>query len=242
MKRFKKGQKVYWRDPAGETSGVYEVYQKKGEIILIGNGFSEAEVYACELFPLSQKVMFRRGMTVPDIIALFPEQILDENPQLVASYDSHEMFDELDFEFMMDVTFPAYTSECSDIIAKLKDEGYDKLEMIAGETTVYKLLGMMGEIARSLIKSHLITDFTGYDTKSIMKSNAKVPFIWQVRDTGTYIYFFDNPDWRKRLLERIEDYKYLNHENLYFLYDGEKFHPVFLKTVLEMATKDSENK
>lgn len=65
MRKFKKRQKVYWNDPVGETSGEYEVYNAPemedvfsgdeeiedldDRIILIGNGISEAEVYAAEL-------------------------------------------------------------------------------------------------------------------------------------------------------------------------------------------------
>ncbi|KAA6302839.1 MAG: hypothetical protein EZS26_001009 [Candidatus Ordinivivax streblomastigis] len=138
----------------------------------------------------------------------------------------------------MELTSPAYTPECSGIIAELKDAGYDQLEIIAEEMTVYKLLDKMGEIARNLITSRHITDFTNHDTKSILDSNAKTPFIWQVRDTGTWLYFLNESDWKKRLLDRIESYKFLNHENLYFLYDGEKFCPIFLKTILEMASKE----
>lgn len=62
MEHFKIGQSVYWHDPAGETSGIYEIYDTYEEkydnitdtdiddrIILIGNGYSEAEVFAHEL-------------------------------------------------------------------------------------------------------------------------------------------------------------------------------------------------
>lgn len=65
MRKFKKGQKVWWNDPANETSGEYEVLDPKDEynadtteediadfddrIILIGDGTSEVEVYAAEL-------------------------------------------------------------------------------------------------------------------------------------------------------------------------------------------------
>ena len=68
MRKFEKGQKVFWNDPAGETSGEYKVYDAFEEkyadltdedlevleefddrIILIGDGVSEAEVYAAEL-------------------------------------------------------------------------------------------------------------------------------------------------------------------------------------------------
>lgn len=65
MRIFKEGQRVWWNDPAGETSGEYRVIDPKDEynseaaeddiadfddrMILIGNGTSEAEVYAQEL-------------------------------------------------------------------------------------------------------------------------------------------------------------------------------------------------
>ena len=65
MRKFKEKQAVYWNDPAGETSGVYEVLDTNEEynagiaeaeipgfdsrVLLIGNGMSEAEVYAEEL-------------------------------------------------------------------------------------------------------------------------------------------------------------------------------------------------
>ena len=53
------GEFVRWTDPAGKTSGIYEVYEirKSGkelvsdDIILIGNANSEAEVTAAELQP-----------------------------------------------------------------------------------------------------------------------------------------------------------------------------------------------
>ena len=65
MRKFKNGQRVYWNDPAGETSGEYTVLDAHEEkyqnytdedvedyddrIILIGDGHSEAEVNAEEL-------------------------------------------------------------------------------------------------------------------------------------------------------------------------------------------------
>lgn len=49
------GDEVYWKDPAGETSGVYKVVAILSDdlgdetIVLISNGYSEAEVYLSEL-------------------------------------------------------------------------------------------------------------------------------------------------------------------------------------------------
>lgn len=58
---FKAGQKVWWNDPEGYSSGEYEVLEDcfadeyhsdldfDDRIVLIGDGYSEAEVYAQEL-------------------------------------------------------------------------------------------------------------------------------------------------------------------------------------------------
>ena len=68
---IKKGASVKWNDPAGQTSGIYQVYEIRSEeeniteddIILIGNGCSEAEVYAHELdeIPEDKIVAFHIG-------------------------------------------------------------------------------------------------------------------------------------------------------------------------------------
>ena len=74
MRTFRKGQRVCWNDPAGETSGEYTVIDPKNEynkdftkddiadiderMIVIGNGTSDAEVHASELeilFPVSDE-------------------------------------------------------------------------------------------------------------------------------------------------------------------------------------------
>ena len=51
---IKVGARLYWNDPAHETSEVMEVYKvelplEEDSFILVGNGYSEAEVYPCEL-------------------------------------------------------------------------------------------------------------------------------------------------------------------------------------------------
>ena len=56
------GTKVYWHDPAGETSGIYEILimpdieemtneelEYDDLILLIGDGFGKAEVFISEL-------------------------------------------------------------------------------------------------------------------------------------------------------------------------------------------------
>lgn len=58
---FYPGQRVFWHDPAGETSGYYTVCSgnddvekpSEDDIILICSSDSEAEVFSCELRPIS---------------------------------------------------------------------------------------------------------------------------------------------------------------------------------------------
>ncbi len=61
MRKFKKGQKVYWIDPARETSGEYTLCQpieideeNEDSVILIGNENSETEVLFHELIFINE--------------------------------------------------------------------------------------------------------------------------------------------------------------------------------------------
>jgi hypothetical protein len=238
MENFKKGQKVYWCDPADETSGVYEVYRKINEYIyLVGNAVSEVEANIGELYPLSQKVIFRKWIIDGGIIALFPEQELDDRPRIVASYQNETTEREAEYDFVMEATVPANKNEYGCLPEELKEAGYDDLKIIFEKINVYELLRQMDVIARSLISSQFITDFTEYDAKSIFDGNAKVPFIWQVRDTGTWLYFLNNPDWKKQLPARIEFYEKNRIGNLYYMFDGEKFYPAFLQTIMKLINE-----
>ena len=83
MRKFKEKQAVYWNDPAGETSGVYEVLDTNEEYnagiaeaeipgfdsreLLIGNGMSEAEVYAEELSVIDPPSSESRGLAQKDL-------------------------------------------------------------------------------------------------------------------------------------------------------------------------------
>ena len=235
---FETGQKIFWCDPENETSGVYEIYEKTGDYTyLIGNSFSEAEVYAGEVYDLSQKVVFRKWVIDGSVIALFPEQELDDRPSIVASYDMEEQEGEAEYDFVMDATVPANPNEYEELMAELKKAGYDKLEIIRKPLNVCRLLGMMDFIAHKLITSVYITDFTTHDRRLILESEAKRSFIWQVRHCGTWLYFLDEADWKKRLGDRIEAYKSISKENLYYMFDGEEFYPVFEQTVLKMLNE-----
>ncbi len=106
MRKFKKGQKVYWIDPAGETSGEYEVYNANEDnyanptdddfderVILIGNGFSEAEVYAAELKiinPLSTEEAAELNAT-SSRISYFREELLQKMTEIVSQCDEQRL-------------------------------------------------------------------------------------------------------------------------------------------------------
>lgn len=109
MRKFKKGQKVYWNDPAGETSGEYEIYNANEEkyadltdediegfderIILIGDGFSEAEVYAAELEiinPMSTEEMEELNNATSHISSL-REELLQKMTEIVSQCDEQRL-------------------------------------------------------------------------------------------------------------------------------------------------------
>ena len=102
------------------------------------------------------------------------------------------------------------------------------------------LLKIMGKIAHQLITSNFITDFTKHDTDFIIKSQGAVRFIWQVRDTGTWLYPYNEWDWAKRLIERIDAYKSMGVSNLYYYYNRDKLVPVFESDVRIIAVKHEE--
>lgn len=70
---LKEGNKCYWKDPANETSGIYRILEIRYDpndlddslsddtIILIGNGYSEAEVTLNEIYGLSSKTCPKCG-------------------------------------------------------------------------------------------------------------------------------------------------------------------------------------
>lgn len=142
MRPFVKGQAVYWNDPDGQSSGRYKVLDPYNErnneyaevdiaefdnrMILIGNGSSEAEVYAQELEISKTKVIFRKFKQGGDIIALFPEQGNREN-QMVSSYMHVGQHSDADYIGIIAATTPAKEGEYAELLAELKQIGYDDL-------------------------------------------------------------------------------------------------------------------
>ncbi|GAB6013318.1 hypothetical protein [Viscerimonas tarda] len=239
MDEFKKGQKVYRRDPENETSGVYEVQEKTGwNTYLIGSGASEAEVYECELYPLSQKAVFRKHVRSGSISVLFPGQMLDECPEIVASYDFEDKrFDEADYDFVMNASHPVYEGEYAHLLPALEEEGYDNLEIEPSRMSRWEILQAMDIIARSLMVSYL-TDFTEHDIAFLDNTNAEIPFVWLVRQSGTRIFRDDDGKEIRNLLETMDYYESAKTDFCLYRYDGVLLKPVFPSTVREWAKKE----
>ncbi len=86
MRNFKKGQTVYWIDPAGETSGEYTLCQpieideeNEDSVILIGNEYSEAEVPLHELIFINE--------TLPDKMQNEFQKYVEENGRVPSIAD-----------------------------------------------------------------------------------------------------------------------------------------------------------
>ena len=146
MRTFKKGQKVYWHDPAGETSGKYKVLdtypERNAEVthddiadfddrmILIGNGSSEADVHAQELDIIETKVVFRKWRKDGDVIALFPDEIWNEAQKLIASYQHIGQHSGAEYHTVISRTKPAKPGEYAGLLTELESIGYQNLRVM----------------------------------------------------------------------------------------------------------------
>ncbi|GHU83911.1 hypothetical protein FACS189415_7340 [Bacteroidia bacterium] len=245
MKAIGKGERVYWRDPAGEASGIYEVLSgcengNEDSVIPIGNGFSKAEVHAAEVNPLSSKVVFRKWKKSVAVMALFPEQRLaDDGPLIVASYDLTDKTGEADYHHVMDSTVPAGMEDCLSLIPELKKRGYGELETVTGLMKGKELIRIMGIIASNLISTAYITDFTIHDVEFIRQTKAKVPFIWLVKESGTSICQMDFTCSIKNLIVRMDHYDSSSAESYcLFRCNGSGLYPVFPKVIRRWAESE----
>lgn len=95
------GQLVYWNDPANETSGYYTVLNipdtnEEDAVILIGDGCSEAEVYASELSEHATKCTNRKVQSV-----YLTVRVDIEVPENLPYRDVEDMVSELDYDFTL---------------------------------------------------------------------------------------------------------------------------------------------
>lgn len=145
MRKFKKGQWVWWHDPAKESSGLYTVVDPKEEynaecmevdiaqsderIILIGNqDGSQIEVYAQELESPRMQVVFRRWWDHPmqPVIAMFPRLLIDENQCLILAYQSGCKI-QVNYQRVIRESVEATKKEYEPLLAALREQGCDEL-------------------------------------------------------------------------------------------------------------------
>jgi len=116
---------------------------------------------------------------------------------------------------------------------------YRDLSGIQEENSVTQLQESMELIATSLITSRHITDFTVHDVNFIHRTNAEIPFVWLVYDSGTHIYATNEAqDIRnfKDLLDHFENY--FKKDFCLYRYDGIKLFPVFPGVIREWIKKE----
>jgi hypothetical protein len=141
----------------------------------------------------------------------------------------------------MNATHPVYKDEYAHLLSALKEEGYDNLEMEPSRMSHWEILQMMDIIARSLMVSFL-TDFTKHDTDFLDTTNAEIPFLWLVRQSGTTISREDNAKEIRNLLETMDCYENTKTDFCLYRYDGVLLKPVFSSTIREWAEKEFDLK
>ncbi len=135
MKKITNGQSVIWNDPDGKTSGKYRIlntYTERNKditeddimefddrVLLIGNGSSEAEVYAQELDIIETKVIFRKFRKGGDVLALFPEHT-DRRKFTVSSYAHLGQHCDVDYDAIISATVPAKEKDYAELLSELK--------------------------------------------------------------------------------------------------------------------------
>lgn len=147
MQKFKKGQWVWWTDPAKASSGLYYVLDTKEEynadvteeeaaafddrMILIGNGTSEAEVYAGELKSPRVRVVFRRWWDHPGqpVVALFPDVEMNTEQRTVLSFGPDTKPTAASYQSVLRGSVDATTKEYAPLQAKLRAIGFDQIQI-----------------------------------------------------------------------------------------------------------------
>ena len=101
--------------------------------------------------------------------------------------------------------------------------------------TKEKLLETMGTIVKKLDIAFQ-TDFTEYDTKFINETDAAKPFIWMVRQYGTWLFRIEHIEEIQRLVEYMDAYR--KESYMLFRYDTTELKPVFPHTVRQWAENE----
>ena len=104
------------------------------------------------------------------------------------------------------------------------------------------LILLMHKIALKYITSSYITDFLIHDIKAIYEDgegDAECSFIWQVRNTGTWLHRFCGDDWESRTLVYLNNYP--ENTQHYFHYNRKRIRRITLKKALEIVNNSLTN-
>ncbi len=104
----------------------------------------------------------------------------------------------------------------------------------------HRLNTLMQRIIKQLLKSQFQNDFLILDSYRIRESQGEICFIWQIHPEGTWLYTYDQEDWEKELLDRIESYRERGINSIYYRYDKTKLVPIFESEVRYLARKRLE--
>jgi hypothetical protein len=101
---------------------------------------------------------------------------------------------------------------------------------ISEKMDMTELLQQMEWIAKSLITSRYITDFTIHDIRFIRRTNAETPFIWFIYESGTHIYSLNDVQEIRNFKELLDYYENYSKSNFcLYRYDANRLFPVFPK-------------
>lgn len=148
MRQFKNKQWVWWTDPAGETSGWYQILDTFDErnaevreediaeyddrIILIGNGYSEAEVYAAELSSPRVRVVLRQWSdhAVQEVVALFPDIETNTERHTILTLEPKGRSDEAVYQEAIRNSEEITEKMCAPLLAELRNAGFEQVQVI----------------------------------------------------------------------------------------------------------------
>lgn len=103
-----------------------------------------------------------------------------------------------------------------------------------------RLIFLLHKIACKYITSSYITDFLIHDIKTIYEKGIESGFIWQVRDTGTWLHRFCGENWQERALTYICHYSE-NFPQHFFLFDGKKIRRITKEKAIEIVEKSKKD-
>lgn len=103
----------------------------------------------------------------------------------------------------------------------------------------HRLQTLMQRIIKQLLKPQYQNDLIG-DAYRISETQGEIRFIWQIHPEGTWLYTYDQVDWEKELLDRMESYRDKGISSIFYRYDKNKLVPIFESEVRYLARKRLE--